>query len=242
MVQLKQIGFLVIAPAAIAGSIALSSPVGATETIDTTPAWNGLQGVALWSPSGTESYGQIITPLASGFLTDFTVYIAPNSIPNSINYRAHVYQWDYTGGPGLSGPTGSSLYESGTLVFSVPTLGFTTVTIPTGAVKLNGGTPYVFFLSTLGEGQVGNPHSTVWGFIFSEFSVSDAYPGGKFVFSNDDVSYLAPWDGDFGPLDLAFKANIADVPGPLPLFGAAAAYGWSRKIRKRILQGSEPLE
>ena len=24
------------------------------------------------------------------------------------------------------------------------------------------------------------------------------------------------------------------VPGPLPLFGAAAAFGWSRKLRKRI--------
>jgi len=24
------------------------------------------------------------------------------------------------------------------------------------------------------------------------------------------------------------------VPGPLPLFGAAAAFGWSRRLRKRI--------
>jgi sulfatase modifying factor 1 len=28
------------------------------------------------------------------------------------------------------------------------------------------------------------------------------------------------------------------VPGPLPLFGAAAAYGWSRQLRKRIKLGS----
>jgi len=26
----------------------------------------------------------------------------------------------------------------------------------------------------------------------------------------------------------------AAVPGPLPLFGAAAAFGWSRRLRKRI--------
>jgi len=26
----------------------------------------------------------------------------------------------------------------------------------------------------------------------------------------------------------------ADVPGPLPLFGAAAAFGWTRRLRKRI--------
>jgi len=24
------------------------------------------------------------------------------------------------------------------------------------------------------------------------------------------------------------------VPGPLPLFGAAAAFGWSRRLRKRM--------
>jgi hypothetical protein len=30
----------------------------------------------------------------------------------------------------------------------------------------------------------------------------------------------------------------ADVPGPLPLFGAGAAYGWSRRLRQRIRQGN----
>jgi hypothetical protein len=27
---------------------------------------------------------------------------------------------------------------------------------------------------------------------------------------------------------------VASVPGPLPLFGAAAAFGWSRKLRRRV--------
>jgi hypothetical protein len=30
------------------------------------------------------------------------------------------------------------------------------------------------------------------------------------------------------------RADAAPVPGPLPLLGAAAAYGWSRQLRKRI--------
>ncbi|MCP9860405.1 hypothetical protein KBZ33_15705 [Cyanobium sp. Cruz-8D1] len=29
-------------------------------------------------------------------------------------------------------------------------------------------------------------------------------------------------------------APAASVPGPLPLLGAGAAFGWSRKLRKRI--------
>jgi hypothetical protein len=31
------------------------------------------------------------------------------------------------------------------------------------------------------------------------------------------------------------------TPGPLPLFGAAAAFGFSRKLRKRIQESSQPL-
>ncbi|MCX5967068.1 MAG: hypothetical protein NTV57_05380 [Cyanobacteria bacterium] len=34
---------------------------------------------------------------------------------------------------------------------------------------------------------------------------------------------------------LVFTApNQASVPGPLPLFGAGAAFGWSRRLRRRI--------
>jgi hypothetical protein len=37
------------------------------------------------------------------------------------------------------------------------------------------------------------------------------------------------------------SAPAPPVPGPLPLFGAATAFGWSRKIRKQIKQ-SQTLE
>lgn len=48
--------------------------------------------------------------------------------------------------------------------------------------------------------------------------------GGRYVdFSN--ISFVQ--GGGSGPA-------AADVPGPLPLFGAAAAFGWSRRLRKRI--------
>jgi hypothetical protein len=37
------------------------------------------------------------------------------------------------------------------------------------------------------------------------------------------------------------KANtLVDVPGPMPLFGAAAAFGWSRRLRRR-LRGNQKL-
>ena len=32
--------------------------------------------------------------------------------------------------------------------------------------------------------------------------------------------------------------NVATVPGPLPLFGVGAAFGWSRRLRERVALGS----
>ena len=37
----------------------------------------------------------------------------------------------------------------------------------------------------------------------------------------------------------AGSAAPASVPGPLPLFGATAAFGWSRRLRRRTLQASK---
>ena len=38
-----------------------------------------------------------------------------------------------------------------------------------------------------------------------------------------------------------YSSPAASVPGPLPLFGAAAAFGFSRKLRKRIQVARKPL-
>jgi hypothetical protein len=38
-----------------------------------------------------------------------------------------------------------------------------------------------------------------------------------------------------GPFfDVSDSATLVRIPGPLPLLGAAAAFGWSRKLRKRV--------
>lgn len=47
--------------------------------------------------------------------------------------------------------------------------------------------------------------------------------------------------GDYGVLSITnFTATItpASVPGPLPMAGAAAAFGWSRRLRRRIRQNN----
>jgi hypothetical protein len=211
-------------------------------SIDTTPSWDGVNSLFPWGPSSvsyvypwgptpvTASYGQVITPNTDGSLTDFTFYLRPNISTDPIYYQARVYQWDSV----AWGITGSSIYNSGTLSFSGTSGTFSPVTINTGGVSVSANTPYVLFFSTIGETQTASNYAE-WGLISS-----DVYSGGSAVFSNNVSSFTAPWDSWFPATnDLAFKANIADaapsnVPGPLPILGVAAAFGFSRKLRKRI--------
>ena len=50
---------------------------------------------------------------------------------------------------------------------------------------------------------------------------------------------------NWGPLNATYTWAQADlvppVPGPLPVFGAAAAFGFSRKLRQRIKAGSNSV-
>jgi len=41
-------------------------------------------------------------------------------------------------------------------------------------------------------------------------------------------------NGTSETIDVVIGAPSAAVPGPLPLLGAGAAFGWSRRLRKRI--------
>ena len=54
---------------------------------------------------------------------------------------------------------------------------------------------------------------------FQGYTTGEPFPGG------------GPPNGVFGR---AADVNTVPTPGPLPLFGAAAAFGWSRKLRRRL--------
>jgi len=64
------------------------------------------------------------------------------------------------------------------------------------------------------------------------FTVSKQPTGG-------DFTYLVP--GDYaGCPGSCVSARVNPVPGPLPLLGVGAAFGFSRKLRKRIKGGKTP--
>jgi hypothetical protein len=61
---------------------------------------------------------------------------------------------------------------------------------------------------------------------FSQSGVDASYPV-PYVFSSDPALGLNGEKGYFNP-------NLSLVPGPLPVLGAAAGFGWTRRLRKRI--------
>jgi len=76
-----------------------------------------------------------------------------------------------------------------------------------------------------------NAHTLDLGNNNSESLLFNSYDGGPFgIFQNTD--------NDPSPLNsLRFTpitAASSSVPSPIPLFGAAAAFGWSRQLRRRI--------
>lgn len=51
------------------------------------------------------------------------------------------------------------------------------------------------------------------------------------------------WLDGFGPAPTASSlepAPASSVPGPLPLLGAGAAFGWSRRLRRRVMSSADP--
>lgn len=65
------------------------------------------------------------------------------------------------------------------------------------------------------------------GVVLNGKALSGAASPAALVFPDGDEDSFA---GFFGP-------NFAEVPGPLPLAGAATALAWSRRLRRRLRQG-----
>lgn len=88
---------------------------------------------------------------------------------------------------------------------------------------------------------------------FGVFLIDDAYVSGTEIVSGStyngttlaDLGFtissgligtwqLAGTPGPDGQINMVLGPPATPVPGPLPLLGAAAAFGWSRKLRRRV--------
>lgn len=112
------------------------------------------------------------------------------------------------------------------------------------AALLFGGSPSDYRISTAGSDPLAINDSawySVWGSVNGNGAIyADDYKPTPFynTLGVSASAYVADWcgprlsPGNCGP-NYAFRAQ--NVPGPLPSLGVAAAFGYSRKLRKRIL-------
>jgi hypothetical protein len=97
-----------------------------------------------------------------------------------------------------------------------------------------------FLFGSTDEPEAILGYFSVNGVITSVQSSTDGQSSvGSFVIAPSDVIAFGVrssiLDGNSGTVNITnFSALNADVPGPLPALGAAAAFGWSRRLRRRI--------
>jgi hypothetical protein len=82
---------------------------------------------------------------------------------------------------------------------------------------------------------VSNSSTLVSGLYSSPFIVN---PGQYFGFRINSTG-LATTVNDAPYLQIT-SFGVTEVPGPLPVLGAAAAFGWSRRLRQRIKAAAQP--
>jgi len=125
----------------------------------------------------------------------------------------------------------------------------TGVTIPDGTASTNGSTDFVlngvysgqgssFGLSgaALSQFQTGSTVSTVNSSLNNylvAFTGQTTNGDTSFNYNGASINPKAFMSG-FVALTYEYDVPAATVPSPLPLVGAAAAFGWSRRMRKRI--------
>jgi len=58
--------------------------------------------------------------------------------------------------------------------------------------------------------------------------------------TNSAYIVVRDYFGFTGVISTQFTVTTFDAPGPLPLLGAGAAFGWSRRLRRRLRAGANP--
>lgn len=198
--------------------------------IDTTGA--SFMGLHSFGEPGTATYGQMFTVAGpdtqlDSFSFRFDDRLSPTA-PGTVDFAAYVFAWD---GVKVVGP---QLYASAQVssTNNGGTGGFELFTFNTGGLNLTAAQQYVAFVSTLFffDGVIS---ASFW-----QFSIGDAYSGGRFVLNpnNSDFGQLTStaWT-DVGVGDLWFRANFSapvPEPGTLALIGLGlAGIGYQRRKR-----------
>lgn len=164
----------------------------------------------------------IIRQDPTGLFDDATGWIAANGNPNNQPFRVR----DLTGGT----PTGRTLDLAFNNFSLAGTCAICGIPLITSANAF--GQPDLFPGIARGlydnDGSGSNVPSISAGTAYGQPPITFSAPG--FL---GNISFRAIAGGSYR---ISLTAERVPVPAPLPILGATAAFGWSRRIRKRIRQ------
>jgi len=172
----------------------------------------------------TRSFAKLIAPIA---LVGATLGLAANpaqALP------IFVGSWNVSDGPSWFGspPNGPLAYtgqEAAALLFGGSPSDYRISTVDSNPLNINDSAYY----DVIGNGPNLFADDYFSKYLGLYYGPTSDYPTGDP--SAAASSYVT--DNSTALTNYAFR-DINDVPGPLPVFGAAAAFGYSRTLRKRI--------
>ena len=134
----------------------------------------------------------------------------------------------------ITGPTtlGAGIFPTSALASSDSGIG-------SALIYNNNEVQFFFIDSTYVSGDTINSSSTFTGITLASLGMPNSGTLGTWtLYDPGDSSYI----GDTISVQVNASASPASVPGPLPILGLAAAFGFSRKLRKRIKASNSEAE
>lgn len=176
------------------------------------------------APGAVSWEGMKFNTTSASIINSVTVKLSNATAATAGTVFFDIYTSDTGGAPG------TAVGSVGSIGVSSITAGPANYTFSSNSVFLNPNSSY--FLMARPTGFASNT-SISWNYT-ANTSGFDGYTTPIRVRStNNGASFLVmtPPPAEF--LQLQIQAS-ADVPGPLPLLGGAAAFGWSRRLRQRL--------
>jgi len=135
---------------------------------------------------------------------------------------------------------GGSSYDVSVLESSFDNASSLFATLPAGQMPWWGDDNLAYQVATEVFNQLGEGPIAGYGPVFA-YALSGTQIFGALQNTSDPLDAINDTFATSIPVKYAVASAPASapasVPGPLPLFGAAAALGWSRQLRRRLVNG-----
>ena len=190
------------------------------------------------------SFGYFFEITGSGYSANALAISAQNNVAWTNPYTVYLYEFDQTANPTVYSELAQLTFTPGD-----PNLiprddnndgfidNYWLELSPAVDLKPN---PYGYAIAAAGDFNDPSGNFIESGGTIT-FNPAVSYLGNGYNDANDVdypipvfVAYTIPGDDTSPPISGYWNPNLSIVPGPLPVLGGAVAFGWTRRLRRRI--------